>query len=115
MRFNLLDVFFAIACLVIGAVIGRALSFYLPGYFRPVAEPLGAVCTSLALVYPFYRGLKLFAMLVPRCPCCGNFQNGFHILDVRWPRVGFRCPTCAGEFAIWHDGRPGEQETWENP
>jgi len=69
----------------------------------------------LALIYPFYRGLKLFPMILPRCPCCGRFQYGFHILGGRWPQISFRCPMCDGEFVIWHNGKPSDQETWEKP
>jgi hypothetical protein len=115
MRFNLIDLFFAIACGLIGVLIGRSLSSQLPWYFRPVAPPLGGLCMYVALVYPFYRGLKLYPMIFPRCPCCGRFQEGFHFRDVDWPRVRFRCPTCDGEFVIWHNGKPSDQETWETP
>jgi hypothetical protein len=54
-------------------------------------------------------------MILPRCPFCRNFQHGFHILGGQYPRVTFRCPTCNGEFVIWHNGKPGDQETWEKP
>src|SRR5262245_57409363 len=102
MRFNLLDLFFLIACEAIGMVVGKLLSPHLPGYFRPIAMPFGAICLYLALIYPFYRGLKLYPMVLPRCPCCRRFpHDGLHILDIRWPRIGFRCPTCDGEFIVW--------------
>jgi hypothetical protein len=68
-----------------------------------------------ALIYPFYRGFKLFPMILPQCPCCGRFQEGFHILGGNWPRIIFRCPTCDGAFVIWHNGKPSDQETWEKP
>jgi hypothetical protein len=32
-----------------------------------------------------------------------------------WPRVSFRCPACDGELVIWHNGKPDDQEAWENP
>jgi hypothetical protein len=115
MRFNLIDVFFMFACEAIGMVVGQLLCPHLPGYVRPIAMPLGALCMYLALMYPFYRGLRLYPMVLPRCPCCRSFQHGFHILDVRWPRIVFRCPTCEGEFVVWHNGKPGGEETWEKP
>ncbi len=115
MRFNLIDLFFAVACGLIGVVIGLSLSRQLPWYLRPVAVPLSGLCIYLALVYPFYRGLKLYPLILPRCPCCNRLQDGFHFSDADWPRVRFRCPTCDGEFVIWHNGKPSDQETWETP
>jgi len=115
MRFGLIDVLFLSASLTIGLVIGLSLSPRLPGYIRPIAVPLAGLSMYLALVYPFYRGLKLYPMILPRCPCCGHFQDGFHIWDEFWPKIIFRCPTCAGEFVVWHNGKPGDQETWETP
>jgi hypothetical protein len=121
MRFNLLDLLFAYACTAIGTLIGLSLSSDLPRYSRLVAAALGAVSVYLALIYPFYRGLKLFPLILPRCPCCARCPFwektpvGFEILAVCWPRVRFRCPTCNGEFSVWHNGKPGDQETWENP
>jgi hypothetical protein len=115
MRFNLIDVLFMVVCLTIGTIVGLSLSSHLPGYLRPVAPPLGGLCLYLALIYPFYRGLKLYPMILPRCPCCRTFQDGFHFEDGGWPRIRFRCPTCNGEFVIWHNGKPSDQETWETP
>ena len=115
MGFRLIDLLFAIACIAIGMVLGRSLASDLPPHFRSVAGLLGGVGVYLALIYPFYRALKLFPMILPRCPCCGKFQHGFHILGGPWPRISFRCPSCCGEFVIWHNGRPGNQETWEKP
>ena len=115
MRFGLIDLLFAIASIAIGAVLGRLLVTELPAQLQPIAGTLGGICIYLALIYPFYRGLKLFPMVLPRCPCCGSFQRGFHVLGIVWPRINFRCPTGNGDFVIWHNGKPGAQETWEKP
>ena len=115
MRFNLIDLLFATVSMAIGAVLGKSLALGAPSHLRAIAMVFGGVCVYLALIYPFYRGLKLFPMILPRCPCCGNFQAGFHILDPVWPRITLRCPSCNGEFIIWHNGRPSDQETWEKP
>ena len=115
MRFSLIDLLFAIASLVIGGVLGSLLISGLSTHHRPIAAAFGGICVYLALIYPFYRGLKLFPMVLPRCPCCGSFQRGFHFLAGGWPRIIFRCPSCNGEFVIWHNGKPGEQETWDKP
>jgi hypothetical protein len=113
--FNLIDLLFVVACIAIGAPLGRFLASGLPEDFRSGAGLVGAVGTYLVLVYPFYRGLRRFPMVHPRCPCCRQFQPGFHILAAAWPRVVFQCPSCKGEFVIWHNGKPGDQETWETP
>lgn len=114
-RFNLLDLFFAIACFAIGMAIGLSFSSYLSASARSLAGSLLGMFIYFGLMYPFYRGLKLFPMILPRCPSCRKFQDGFHILEVCWPRVSFRCPGCEGRFVVWHDGKPGRSETWENP
>ena len=103
------------ACFLIGTVLGCQMSSYLPWYLRWVAPLVGAVGVYLALMYPFYRGLKLYPMVLPRCPCCGKLQDGFEIGGVDWPRVSLRCTTCDGEFVIWHNGKAGDRETWETP
>jgi hypothetical protein len=115
MRFNLIDVLFMVACFTIGSLLGISLSSHLPGYVRLVTATLCGLGIYLAVVCPVYRGLKLYPMVLPRCPCCGNFQDGFYILDDCWPRATYRCPGCEGEFAIWLNGKLGDQETWESP
>ena len=115
MRFNLIDLLFAIVSIAIGAVLGEWLASGTSALLRAIAMVFGGVCLYLALIYPFYRGLKLFPMILPRCPCCGNFQAGFHILNPVWPRITLRCPTCNGEFIVWHNGKPSNQETWDKP
>jgi hypothetical protein len=114
-RFGLIDLFFAQACFGLGMVAGWLLSAHQPGYLRLVE---GAVCglfIYFALIYPFYRGLKLYPMYLPPCPCCGRCQEGFYFNESGWPRVSLKCPTCDDEFVIWHNGKPGDQETWEKP
>ena len=115
MRFGLIDLLFVIACMAVGMLLGHALAPDLPTFCRPFAGPVAVVCLFLLLVYPFYRGLRLFPMILPRCPCCAKFQHGFHILCPQYPRIILRCPTCNGEFVIWYNGKPGDLETWEKP
>lgn len=115
MRFGLMDLLFAAACIAVGYVAGFSLSSPLPQYLRVVAAALSGLGVYIAFVYPFYRGLKLFPLLLPRCACCSKFQDQLEILCGRWPRVRFRCPTCRGEFVIWLNGKPGNGETWETP
>lgn len=115
MRYDFIDLLFAMACIGIGGAIAMPLASGLPANLRPVAGFVIGICLYLALVYPVYRGLKRFPMILPRCPCCANHQLGFHILAGQFPRITFRCPTCNGEFVVWLNGQPGEAETWEHP
>jgi len=115
LRFGLIDLLIGIIFVTVGAFLGASLSAHLPPYLQPLAELLGAIVVYLAVVYPVYRGFRLFPMILPRCPCCRIFQQGFQILHVDWPRVTFKCPSCDGKFVIWHNGKPGSQETWEKP
>ena len=115
MRFNLIDVLFMDGCIIIGTIAGALLTSHRQGPLRLVAMGLGSVCVYVALVYPFYRGFRCYQMLLPRCPCCRRRdQKGFHICG-NWPRIIFRCPLCDGEFVVWHNGKPGDEETWEKP
>lgn len=115
MRLALPDLLFAIVSVVIGTILWPFVS--------PEAAPLSRIFGGLlvgmglyfALIYPFYRGLKLLPMILPRCPCCGRFPQGLHILGGKWPRISFRCPTCDGEFVVWHNGKPGTDESWSHP
>jgi hypothetical protein len=115
MRLGLIDLLIAIASTAVGAI---AWQFVSPGA-SPGIQMGGGILIGigiyLVLIYPVYRGLKLLPMILPRCPCCSQFQQGFHILNGEWPRIRFRCPTCSGEFVIWHNGRPDSSETWECP
>jgi hypothetical protein len=115
MGFRLHDLLFAIICIAIGAPGGLFLSSHLPGYLRAIAGFFAGLCVYLALIYPFYRALKLLPMVLPRCPCCQHLQQRFYIIGGCWPRICYRCPSCDGEFVIWHNGRPGNDETWEMP
>lgn len=114
MRFGLLDLLFPIVCGFIGIIFGPMLTSGLPTSIRTFAGPLGGLCFYLVIVYPVYGGLKLFPLVLPRCPCCEKFQDGFHISG-NYPRIIFRCPTCENEFVVWHNGKVGIDETWNNP
>lgn len=119
MRYSLIDLLFGIVCVTSGSFL---MFLVAPPPPLPQHPPLtwhveGFACglgVYLALVYPFYRGLKLYPMLLPRCACCGKYTNGFHVSS-GWPRIIFHCPLCEGEFVVWHNGKPGKEETWDKP
>ena len=115
MRFSLLDLLFAIGCIGISSFIGVFLVTGISANRKIFVGAVVGIGLYLVLVYPFYRALKLFPMILPRCPCCSNFQDRFHINGDQYPRVSFHCPSCNGEFIVWHNGKPGDDETWEHP
>ena len=114
MRFGLIDLLIAIFFTTVGTVAAQLLGRIFPSYLTRIAVPVCAVCLYLAVLAPIYRRFRMFPMILPRCPCCGKFQNGFHFTQ-GWPRVAYRCPACKGEFIIWHNGKPGDSETWDRP
>jgi hypothetical protein len=114
MRYGLIDMLIIIASGILGTVLGMALSPFLPGFLHYVVIVLASMVIYFAAVYPIYRTFKLFPMILPRCPCCNQSQNAF-LFQHAWPRVIYHCPTCKGEFVVWHDGKPAAAETWDTP
>ena len=114
MRFSLIDLLVLTASFTAGALVADAFFPSSPMLLRLVTKALAGLIIYLAIVYPIYRGFRLFPLVLPRCPCCKKFQNGFHF-DGAWPRITYCCPTCGGEFIIWHNGKPTKDETWDKP
>jgi hypothetical protein len=118
MRMSLIDLLLFIAFLGASSALGLALAPSLLKYVPPILTYLAAwilgLSLYLAILCPVYRKLRLFPMVLPRCPCCGQHQQGFHFTR-DWPRVTYKCPSCNGEFIIWHNGEPGVDETWDKP
>ena len=115
MRFSLIDLLIAIGIIGICSAWIPFLAPDLPESLQPIAGLFVGICLYAILICPIYRRFKLFPMLLPRCPCCSKSQMRFQVLHADWPRVAFRCPTCNGEFVIWHNGTPGGRETWDKP
>jgi hypothetical protein len=98
----------------IGFVGGIIAPSFLPHY-PPVFMLFAVVLVYYLALAPFvYRKFGLPPMLLPRCACCGQWGEGFHVLW-NWPRIRYRCNECDGEFVVWHDGEVGSDETWEGP
>ena len=114
MRFGLIDLLIAIFFTTLGSVATQLLGRKFPSPLTWIGVPICAAGLYLAVLPPIYRKFRLFPMILPRCPCCGKFQEGFYFTH-GWPRVAYRCPTCKGEFVIWHNGEPGNDETWDTP
>lgn len=115
MRFGLIDLLFAIACTSIGTIAAQYFTAELFDGNNALPAILGGIGLYAILIYPFYRALRLFPMILPRCPCCRSLQPAFQIVDGRYPRIVFRCTGCNGRFVIWHSGTAGNDETWETP
>jgi hypothetical protein len=115
MRFGLIDFLYAIACLAIGLGSGVLLAPEISIWLSLLAGvPIG-LGVYLVLLYPFYRGMKLMPIVLPRCPCCESIQWTHQILGGPWPRLRFRCTSCNDLFVVWFNGKPGKTETWEAP
>lgn len=116
MRFGLIDLLIVIFFTTVGTLAGHLLGHFFPAYLylTLLTVPICTIGLYLAVVAPIYRRFRLFPLILPRCPCCSKFQHGYHFTR-GWPRVAYRCPTCKGEFVIWHNGEPGDNETWERP
>ena len=114
MRYRLLDLLIIYFFAIVAAIATELLDEMYPFYLMRVGVAACAVGLYLAVAAPIYRRFRLFPLLLPRCPCCGEFQNGFYFTH-DWPRTAFQCPTCKGEFVIWHNGKPGDSETWDRP
>jgi hypothetical protein len=103
------------ACIAVGMAVGMYLASDFSPRIRIGAAIACALIAYLVRIYHFYTGLGLFPMVLPLCPCCRNHRDSFHILDARWPRATLQCGKCNGEFVIWLNGTPDDQETWEKP
>ncbi len=112
-RLTLIDLIIPVVWFsVISVIVAPSL---LPDY--PFVSKLVLVATVpgyIALIPFVYRKFGLPPMLLPRCACCGQWGDGFHVL-ADWPRVTHRCFKCEGEFVVWLDGKVGSDETWEVP
>jgi hypothetical protein len=115
MRFGLIDLLFAIACISAGPIVAQYFGSILPGSAQTAIGIITGLGIYFALICPVYRIFRLFPMILPQCPCCGSFQPGFHIVGGQYPRIVYRCPGCNGAFVIWHNGSAREEETWDKP
>ena len=112
MRLTLIDFMFPVVWF--GFIAGIIAPSFLPHYPSVFMFVMAAVVYYLALAPFVYRKFGLLPMLLPRCACCGQWGEGFYVLD-NWPRITYRCWQCEGEFVVWHDGKVGSDETWETP
>ena len=112
MRLTLIDLIIPVVWF--GVTIGFIAPSFLPHYPLVSILVLVAVVPGyVALIAFVHRKFGLLPMLLPRCACCRQRGEGFHVLT-DWPRVTYRCSRCEGEFVVWHDGKVGG-ETWEAP
>jgi hypothetical protein len=118
MRMSLIDLLLFTAFLGLSSAFGAILAPQLSERMPPILSYLISLFIGLtlyvAILCPLYRKFRLLPMILPRCPCCAQHQTGFHFYG-GWPRVMYKCPSCKGEFVIWHNGKPGTDETWDKP
>jgi hypothetical protein len=109
MRLGLLDLLFVVVSVSLGALLGRFFGGYLPVSMRLPAMLLCGIGMYASLICPFYCHLRLFPMILPRCPCCGYLPAGYHV-EGCWPRIYCRCHNCQKEFLLWMNGHVDEPE-----
>lgn len=103
MRFRLIDLVIASILIAMGGAIPNiliplgnkivSLSIYIVG---------GAVCYAL-ISSPLYRLFRLYPLLLPKCPVCGD-QNRHYWSELRkWPMETVVCATCQARIELCHD------------
>lgn len=111
MRFTLIDMMMPVGLMLFVTVLVPP-SFL---FHHPLLAPVVTILIYYLALAPFvYRKFGLSPMRLPRCACCGQWGEGFHVL-ANWPRIRCRCFQCEGEFVVWFDGKVGRDETWETP
>lgn len=118
MRLSLIDLLLLIAFAGFSSGLGLPLAHELSPHIPPLVTLavswLIGLLAYLGIACPLYRKCRWKPMLLPRCPCCNKRQDGFQFMPA-WPRVTYRCPTCNGEFVIWHNGAVTGDEAWDKP
>ena len=111
MRYTLIDGLIPVGFFFIGLIIAPSFLLHYPLVYMSI---MVAVVLYIALAAFIYRKFRLLPMILPRCACCGQWGEGFDVLN-NWPRITCRCWKCDGEFVVWFDGKVGSDETWEAP
>ena len=106
MRFSLIDLLIAIACITLGCVIvGSTLHMFVS---EPVSQarmqilgvPVGVII-FLILTPPLYRRLRLLPLFLPVCPHCKQRPGGYHVLKSVQPPVIVACGHCKQTTELW--------------
>jgi LSD1 subclass zinc finger protein len=114
MRFTLIDLLIAIACVAAGFLAG-SLPAHWAGHphLRPLfGIPLG-VLAYLTLTPPVYRRFRLRPLLVPRCPHCRTLPERYGVVASEWPREVVFCSSCRGLCELQY--RPGAARLAPDP
>jgi hypothetical protein len=106
MRFSLIDLLIAIACIALGfeAVTG---SLHLLGVESvsqagmQILGVLGGIVIFLLLTPPIYQRLRLLPLFLPVCPHCKRRPSGYHVRESVYPRVLVACGHCERTIELW--------------
>jgi hypothetical protein len=105
MRFSLIDLLIAIACMTAGCFAAAGIGHWM-GYHLSVARqellgiPIGIIF-FITFTPPIYRWLRLLPLFIPRCPHCKRLPGGYRIMEARWPRQVIICSLCQKPTELW--------------
>lgn len=106
MRFSLIDLLIATACITLGCV---AVACALPAFgSEPVSQvrmqilgvPVGVII-FFVLTPPIYQRLRLLPLFLPMCSHCKQRPGGYHVLGSVPPRVLVACGLCKQTTELW--------------
>jgi hypothetical protein len=106
MRFSLIDLLIAIACIALGcfavAGVGHLLGYEQLSQARTelFGVPVGVIF-FLVFTPPIYRRFRLLPLFLPVCPHCKRRPPGYHVGESRWPRVVVACGNCKQTIDLW--------------
>jgi hypothetical protein len=106
MRFSLIDLLIAIACIALGcfavAGVGHLLGYEQLSQARTelFGVPVGVIF-FLVFTPPIYRRFRLLPLFLTVCPHCKRRPPGYHVGESRWPRVVVACGNCKQTIDLW--------------
>lgn len=104
MRFRLIDLVIASTLIAMGGAITNILiSLDNKIVSLSICIVGGVVCYAL-VSSPLYRLFRLYALLLPKCPACGDQNRHYWSELTKWPMETATCATCQACIELCHDG-----------
>jgi len=106
MRFSLIDLLIAIACIASGCLAVAGVS-YLLGYGHLSEARLQLFGAPVSVIFffiitpPIYRHFHLLPLFLPVCPHCRRRPGGYRILQSVGPRTLVACGHCGQTIELW--------------
>src|SRR5882672_4545533 len=106
MRFSLIDLLIAIACIASGCLAVAGVS-YLLGYGHLSEARLQLFGAPVSVIFffiitpPIYRRFHLLPLFLPVCPHCKRRPGGYRVLQSVGPRTLVACGHCGQTIELW--------------